>query len=262
MPQPQEQLVPLLEVEDESQPATRASVGGAARRHAPKDYDSGPASHLVASPTPQQQHTSQAFAYKALSDALAVELRRQSLRFYVLVVLGIICLSMSLTTLLIFRSKDEFPPTPAQLSHTHSLTIRLLPEQNVISSLMAVVLSKGLRSASIGTAVGSLTDYNIRFANQNVTETGVGHFEVVSLVGTLTSINNTVANEQAGAWHIHIAIGDAQGTTISGHLASTGNIIYTTLEVTILYNCDVEYYRADDGTTGYDELQIRNATWC
>lgn len=197
-----------------------------------------------------------------LAQALDGEHRRQSLRFGVLMVLGFICLGMTIATLLIFRSRDEFPPDHASIPKTYSRTIRLLPGDDVIPSLMKVVLANGWRAASISTAVGSLTQYNIRFANQNTTNSATGHFEVVSLVGTLTSINSTASPTiLGGAWHLHISVGNEQGTTISGHLV-TGSIVYTTLEVVMLFNCGVEYYRADDGTTGYDELQIRNATWC
>lgn len=252
-----------------SSSSSRAPSIGPVRRHVPKQLveegsiplstrqtsSSVPAAH-------DDQHRSSSSSILVLAHALDGEHKRQSLRFGVLMVLGLICLSMTIATLLIFWSRDEFPPDPLTLPKTHSLTLRLLPGDDVIPSLMKVVLARGLRSASIATAVGSLVQYNIRFANQNTTSIGVGHFEIVSLVGTMTSINSTASpTPTGGGWHIHISVGNEVGSTISGHL-TTNSTVYTTLEVVLLYNCGVEYYRADDGTTGYDELQIRNATWC
>lgn len=149
-----------------------------------------------------------------------------------------------------------------QASHlTHAVPLRLLPGDDLIAGLMAVVRSRGLKSAWVMTCVGSLTTYAIRFANQDTIATGTGHFEIVSLVGTLTSITNTSVGETNGAWHLHISVGDGNGKTISGHLA-TGSIIYTTAEVLLGYDCDVEFSRGVDGATPWDELQIRQQRWC
>lgn len=147
-------------------------------------------------------------------------------------------------------------------SPMRTVTFRLFPGEELLSGLMRRVNALGLQAAWIVTTVGSLTHYEIRYANQPNATPGDGHFEIVSLVGTLTSTGNGrpgVAN--AGAWHVHISLGDGTGRTVSGHL-EPGNIIYTTAEVVLGYACGFRYYRADDGTTGYDELQIVNASWC
>ena len=156
--------------------------------------------------------------------------------------------------------------TQSSVTSLRAIPLRLLPGSDVVSSLMQIVNARGLKSAWVSTAVGSLTQYNIRFANMPDGSIGQGHFEIVSLVGTMTSLNITnltftTPRPIAGAWHLHISVGDGNGTTISGHLL-TDSIIYTTLEATLISDCSKVFYRSDDGTTGWDELQIRDERWC
>lgn len=94
--------------------------------------------------------------------------------------------------------------------------------------------------------MGSLTHYNIRFANQPEGNTGVGHFEIVSLVGTV-SMNGS---------HLHLSISDSTGKTIGGHLMD-GNIVYTTAELVIQEADDLTFIREKDGSTPWEELQVK-----
>ena len=55
-------------------------------------------------------------------------------------------------------------------------------------------------------------------ANANVTKTYEGHFEIVSLVGTI---------DPDGQHHLHISISDAEGDVFGGHVFAE-HIIYTT----------------------------------
>jgi uncharacterized protein len=98
----------------------------------------------------------------------------------------------------------------------------------------------------INTCVGSLTEYSIRFANQPNASKGKGHFEIVSLTGTL-SVNGS---------HIHISIADSTGKTIGGHLME-GSIVYTTAEIVITSSNKMKFTREEDGTTPWKELQIK-----
>jgi predicted DNA-binding protein with PD1-like motif len=63
-------------------------------------------------------------------------------------------------------------------------------------------------AACIVTAVGSLTRVPIRYANREQATLLEGHFEVTSLVGTLS---------EAGT-HLHITVADGEGRTYGGHL--------------------------------------------
>jgi predicted DNA-binding protein with PD1-like motif len=70
-------------------------------------------------------------------------------------------------------------------------------------------------------------------------------FEIVSATGTV-SVDDC---------HIHIAVADQSGAVIGGHLKS-GCIIGTTVELVIATFDDIEYKRAPDVATGYDELLV------
>ena len=126
-----------------------------------------------------------------------------------------------------------------------TFAFRLKPGQDLKLSLDSFVQANQLEAAWIQTAVGSLTDYHIRFANQPNGSKETGHFEIVSLVGTL-SVNGS---------HIHISVSDSTGKTIGGHLLE-GNKIYTTAEIVIGSSNQFQFKREVDGTTPWKELQV------
>ena len=122
---------------------------------------------------------------------------------------------------------------------------RLKPGEDLRNSIEAIVKEKNIEADWINTCVGSLTDYTIRFANQQEGIRGSGHFEIVSLTGTV-SVNGS---------HLHISISDSTGKTIGGHLLE-GCKIYTTAEIVIGSTGAYEFKRQKDGTTDWEELQI------
>jgi len=122
---------------------------------------------------------------------------------------------------------------------------RLKPGEDLRNSIEALVKEKNIIAGWINTCVGSLTDHTIRFANQQEGSRGSGHFEIVSLSGTL-SVNGS---------HLHISISDSTGKTIGGHLLE-GCKIYTTAEIVIGITASYEFKRMKDGTTEWEELQV------
>ena len=122
---------------------------------------------------------------------------------------------------------------------------RLKPSEDLRKSIEAIVKEKNIEAGWINTCVGSLTDYTIRFANQQEGVRGSGHFEIVSLTGTV-SVNGS---------HLHICISDSTGKTIGGHLLE-GCKIYTTAEIVIGSTMSYEFKRRKDGTTEWEELQV------
>jgi len=122
---------------------------------------------------------------------------------------------------------------------------RLNPGEDLRKSIEAFVKEKNIIAGWINTCVGSLTDYTIRFANQQEGNNGSGHFEIVNLTGTV-SVNGS---------HLHISISDSEGKTIGGHLLE-GCKIYTTAEIVIGSTTAYEFKRKKDGTTEWEELQI------
>jgi len=124
--------------------------------------------------------------------------------------------------------------------------MRLKPGADLKKSIEAYVQEQGMEAGWISTCAGSLTHFNIRFANQPEGSTGTGHFEIVSLGGTLSKNGS----------HIHISISDSTGKTIGGHLLDDC-IVYTTAEIVLQSSNQHVFTREKDGSTPWEELQIR-----
>ncbi|HEY9821923.1 MAG TPA: PPC domain-containing DNA-binding protein [Candidatus Sericytochromatia bacterium] len=123
---------------------------------------------------------------------------------------------------------------------------RLKPNQDLKESLKSFVKQNNIQSGFILTAVGSLKQATLRFANRDNAQVFNERFEIVSLVGTL-SIHGI---------HLHISLSDKNGKTIGGHLVD-GCIIYTTAEIVIGVSEDFIFVRTVDETTGYKELEVQ-----
>lgn len=105
------------------------------------------------------------------------------------------------------------------LSCQHNMTkthaFRLKPGNDLRKEIESYVKNNHIQAGWISCGVGSLTDYNIRFANQPNGSKGSGHFEIVSLIGTVSTKGS----------HIHISVSDSTGKTIGGHLLDS-NLVY------------------------------------
>jgi uncharacterized protein len=123
---------------------------------------------------------------------------------------------------------------------------RLRPGDDLLESIRAYVHACHLQSAVILSAVGSLTDTSIRYANQPGAAHQSGHFEIVSVTGTV----------EDGGEHLHLSISDEKGVTTGGHLL-TGCKIYTTAEIVLGELKGVRFARETDKQgSGWDELKI------
>lgn len=67
---------------------------------------------------------------------------------------------------------------------------RLKPGEDLRNAIDAMVKEKNISAGWIITCTGSLSECKIRFADRQEGTIGLGHFEIVSLVGTV-SINGT-----------------------------------------------------------------------
>lgn len=126
-----------------------------------------------------------------------------------------------------------------------SYVFRLLPATDLRLSIENFVSQHKIQAGWIVSCAGSLTEYSIRFANQPAASVGSGHFEIVSLTGTV-SVNGS---------HLHIGIADRTGKTIGGHLAE-GCKIYTTAEIVLVESEKYIFRREKDGSTSWKELLI------
>ena len=124
--------------------------------------------------------------------------------------------------------------------------VRFVKGDDVRLKLEEFVKEKKMKAAIVLSAVGSLTKASLRLANQEKSKIFNGHFEIVSLSGTLSS---------TGGSHLHMSISDEDGKTTGGHLTE-GSIIYTTLEIAIGELKDVEFTRETDPVTTYKELKV------
>ena len=130
---------------------------------------------------------------------------------------------------------------PQTISHA----IRLKPGDDLKNSIQKFVDTEKIGAGWIASCAGSLTDYHIRFANSPTGSRGTGHFEIVSLSGTLSTNGS----------HIHVSFSDGDGKTIGGHLLSE-NIVYTTAEIVIQSTPSLLFTREKDGTTKWAELKV------
>lgn len=127
-----------------------------------------------------------------------------------------------------------------------SHTFRLKPGMDLFDAIEAFAARNHIEAGCILSSVGSLTHAVIRLANRNSYNEYDGHFEIVSMTGTV-SVHGS---------HVHIAISDADGVTIGGHLVS-GCKIYTTAEIVLLELEDVVYKRElFENDSGYEELAV------
>ena len=124
--------------------------------------------------------------------------------------------------------------------------IRLQPGQDLKSAIQEFVTDNGMEAGWILSCVGSLTQYNLRFANQVSGQEGKGFFEIISLNGTVS----------VQGCHLHIALSEPNGSLTGGHLLN-GCTIYTTAEIIIAESHELIFTREIDGSTNWKELQIR-----
>lgn len=124
-------------------------------------------------------------------------------------------------------------------------TFRLKPGQDLFEQIATVVAEKNIKAGSVLSAVGSLTHATLRLANREHFSEYEGHFEIVSMTGTISTHGS----------HLHISISDGDGKTIGGHLVP-GCIIYTTAEMVVGAFDDVVYKREFTDDSGYEELTV------
>ncbi len=125
-------------------------------------------------------------------------------------------------------------------------TFRLKPMDDLFDSIEEFVKQNHIQAGCVLSSVGSLTHATLRLANRSDYNEYEGHFEIVSMTGTV-SVNGS---------HTHMAISDGDGATSGGHLVS-GCKVYTTAEIVIAEFEDVIYKRELlENDSGYEELVV------
>ena len=131
--------------------------------------------------------------------------------------------------------------------------LRLRPGEELLSTLKAFCVDRGLASAYVATCVGSLQKATLRLANAdrhspNEIRSYEQRFEITSLVGTIS---------RDGGAHVHIGLADAAGACVGGHLIS--GEIFTTAEIVVGTVAGATFVREHDDATGFPELVVVGA---
>ena len=141
---------------------------------------------------------------------------------------------------------DAFWPRTRRLI-MHPFPLRLRPGQDLRAALEAVLTEHAVRAAFVLQGIGSLSVAQLRFAGAEEPTEFCGDLEILSLAGSLA----------ADGAHLHIAISDAQGRVVGGHVAA-GCIVRTTAEILLAFLPDHQFSRELDGDgSGFRELVVR-----
>lgn len=130
-------------------------------------------------------------------------------------------------------------------SNIKGYAFRLQPHDDLKQCILQFASINALKAGAILSTVGSLEQYNIRFANQPAGTIGKGFFEIISLTGTFSE----------SSCHLHICLSDEKGQTFAGHLLDE-NLIYTTAEIVAVSLDDLDFQRITDNTYNYMELVV------
>ena len=152
-----------------------------------------------------------------------------------------------LTGLLAGPVRAQTPAAMPPSSDLKAYALRLKPGEDLRQQLTAFTVAHHIEAGTILTCVGSLTEVSLRLANQEAATHYHGHFEIVSLVGTLSA---------GGGGHLHLAVADSTGRTLGGHLLD-GCRIYTTAEIVLGALPGLQFTRETDAIFGYKELVVK-----
>ena len=133
---------------------------------------------------------------------------------------------------------------PPSTSNRRDYTFRLRPKPDPFELIEAFVKEHSIQAGCILSGIESLTLARLRFANHEFYSDFEGHFEILSITGTV-SIHGS---------HLHISISDGEGRTLGGHLES-GCKIYTAEMVLAVFD-DVVYKRELAEDSWYEELVV------
>ena len=124
--------------------------------------------------------------------------------------------------------------------------LRLKPNQDIKLELLRYAQERNIKTASIVSAVGSVSSMKVRIADGRTIVSDTHNREVLSLSGTLIN----------GKIHTHIGAISTSMDVFGGHLME-GCVVHTTMEITLLdLSEDVQTERIFDSETGYDELNV------
>ena len=126
--------------------------------------------------------------------------------------------------------------------------LRLRRGDDLLLSIKALAQARNIRAGVVLSAVGCISEGQLRDASSVTIRPVTEHCEIVSLNGTVS----------ARRCHLHIALSKEDLSTIGGHLCP-GCIINTTCELVIAELPGISYDVEADAETGYNELIFQEA---
>ena len=127
----------------------------------------------------------------------------------------------------------------------NAIPVRLEPGADLRAALEDIANSAG-GSMFVVSAIGSLVDARLRFADEPAEATIEGPWELLTLAGSLS----------ANGGHLHMSVSDRNGRVLGGHVGY-GNIVRTTVEALLVQLPDWSMTRELDDFTGFKELVVR-----
>ncbi len=122
---------------------------------------------------------------------------------------------------------------------------RLRKGQDLKKEIEKIVKENDIKAGVVLSAVGCVSQLEVRLAGGKDYLKTIGDFEIVSLNGTLS----------LDVVHLHIAVSDRNGNTLGGHLCYNC-LVNTTCELVIECVDGYLFSREFDENTGYRELKI------
>ncbi|WP_322029147.1 PPC domain-containing DNA-binding protein [Paraburkholderia sp. J76] len=126
--------------------------------------------------------------------------------------------------------------------------VRLSPGDDLRVAVEGLLGQQASHAAFVIQGIGSLSVAQLRFAGAETPTALHGDLEILTLAGSVSP---------DGA-HLHMSVSDAQGRVSGGHVAR-GCTVRTTAELLLVLLPGHRFSRELDSSTGYAELQIRNA---
>ena len=139
-------------------------------------------------------------------------------------------------------------------------TFRLLPGMDLKLEIQAFAQREEIAAGSIISCVGSLKRISLRLATKHDEQSmetieREQFFEIVSLTGTVAYEKGHESNFHI---HLHMSVCDDEGQCIGGHVL-TGNIVFTTAEITVVDHPHLRFSRIFDSRTGFKELVVESS---
>ena len=112
--------------------------------------------------------------------------------------------------------------------YNNKILVRIDPNDEIITDITNVANQEKIKLASIS-AIGAVNNFTIGVYNTKekkyYSNNFTGNYEIVSLLGTITTMNNLTY------LHLHMSVGDERGIVVGGHLNNA--IVSATCEVVI-----------------------------